>query len=265
MLNTGDDDAFVLVADQQERAKDALNAVSDRAVEALSGVPEETRNAMPDGSSRFIRPRPGAARMYPETDVPSTPVTQRVIAELKSKLPETPEESARRLSSQYSLNQKLSRQLVDSDYLALFERTAKKSRNTQPSFIATMLTETCKSLEREGLAIHEINDEKMESIFQLVEQGKIAKEAMPDLLKWQAKNSDSEPNEGLRALGLQMLSEIELERIIDQHLEKNRKLVDEKGTAAFPSLMGSIMSEVRGKTDPKVVTEKLKQRLSKTD
>jgi glutamyl-tRNA(Gln) amidotransferase subunit E len=265
MLNTGDDDAFVLVADQQERAKDALNAVADRAVEALSGVPEETRNAMPDGSSRFIRPRPGAARMYPETDAPATPVTERLMTEVKSKLPETPEESARRLSSRYLLNRKLIGQLVDSDYLALFERTATKTKNIQPSFIATMLTETCKSLEREGFTIHEISDEKMESVFRLVEQGKIAKEAMPDLLRWQARNLDSEPNEGLTALGLQMMSELDLERIIDQHLEKNKKLVDDKGTAALPSLMGSIMSQVRGKVNPKVVTEKLKQRLSKTD
>jgi len=263
MLSAGNDDAFVLVADEFERAKDALNAVADRALEALTGVPEETRNAMPDGSSRFIRPRPGAARMYPETDVPSTPITELVIADLNSRLPETSEELTKRLSSQYSLNQKLSRQLVDSDYLALFERTSKKSKNTQPSFIATMLTETCKSLRREGFAVNEVSDEKMESIFELVDLGTIAKEAMPDLLKWQAKNLDSGPNDGIRALGFQILSELELDRIIDQHLEKNRKLVTEKGVGAFPSLMGSIMSEVRGKTDAKIVTERLKQKLAK--
>ena len=59
------------------------------------------------------------------------------------------------------------------------------------------------------------------------------------------------------------MSQPELETIINQHLEKNRKLVEEKGSAAFPSLMGSIMSEVRGKTDPKLVTEILKKKLMK--
>jgi len=263
MLHLSNDDAFVLVADQQERAEDALNAVADRAVEALTGVPEETRTAMPDGSSRFIRPRPGAARMYPETDIPSAPVTENLIAQLKSRLPETPEESAKRLGKEYSLNQKLSGQLVDSDYLTLFEKTAKASTTIQPSFIATMLTETCKSLEREGFAIHEISDEKMGLIFQLVDLGTIAKEAMPDLLKWQAKRLDLDPTEGIKELGLRMMSQSELEKIIDQHLEKNRKLVEEKGPSAFPSLMGSIMSEVRGKTDPKVVAEVLKKKLLK--
>jgi glutamyl-tRNA(Gln) amidotransferase subunit E len=261
MLHLDDDDAFVIVADQVERARDALNAVADRAAEALAGVPEETRNAMPDGSSRFIRPRPGAARMYPETDVPPAPVTESVITQLRSKLPETPEETAERLSKQYSLNQKLSKQLVYSDYLLLFERTAKACIHIQPSYVATMLTETCKSLERDGFAIHEISDQKMGLIFQLVDCGTIAKEAMPDLLKWQAKKLEADPTEGIEELRLKMMSQQELETIINQHLEKNRKLVEEKGSAAFPSLMGSIMSEVRGKTDPKLVTDILQKKL----
>jgi len=262
MLQMTNDDAFVLVADQAERAEDALNAVADRALEALSGVPEETRNAMPDGSSRFLRPRPGAARMYPETDVPPTPITSELIVQLSSRLPETPEESAKRLGKQYSLNQKLSKQLVDSDYQALFERTAKGSTTIQPSFIATMLTETCKSLERDGFAIHEISDEKIESIFRLVDIGTIAKEAMTELLKWQAEKIDLDPAEGVRELNLGMMPRSELEKIINQHIQKNEKLVIEKGSLAFPSMMGSIMSEVRGRADPKVVSEILKEKLS---
>jgi len=159
------------------------------------------------------------------------------------------------------LNQKLSRQLVDSDYLILFEKTAKANKNIQPSFVATLLTETCKSLEREGFAIHKISDEKMESILHLVDEGLIVKEAAPDLLKWQANNPDSEPKEGIMALRLQIMNESDLEKIIDRHLEKNRKLVNEKGPGAFSSLMGSIMSEVRGKIDSKIVTQKLRQKL----
>lgn len=60
-----------------------------------------------------------------------------------------------------------------------------------------------------------------------------------------------------------MLTELELEGIIDRHIEKNRKLVEERGSGAFSSLMGSVMSEVRGSIEPKVVTEKLKEKLAK--
>jgi len=263
-LKIASEDAFVLVADQYARAVDALNSVADRVIEALEGVPEETRMAMPDGSSRFIRPRPGSARMYPETDVPSTPLTEKMISELKARLPETTEQSIERLTHQYSINQKLARQLIDSDYLALFEKISEATKNTPSSFIATVLTETCKSLEREGVAVHAINDAKIESIFKLVEEGKIAKEAMPELLKWQTKNLDSDPVEGPKALGLKMLSESELETVIDQHFEKNKKLIQEKGLGAFSSLMGSVMSEIRGSADPKVVGEKIKAKLARS-
>jgi glutamyl-tRNA(Gln) amidotransferase subunit E len=262
-LKIDSDDAFVIVADEPARARDALNAVTERAIEAIGGVPEETRNAMPDGSSRFIRPRPGAARMYPETDVPSVPITERMISDLKSHLPEPSEHIVTRLISEYSLNKKLATQLVDSDYLALFEKTTKTTKAVQSSFVATMLTEICKNLEREGFPIHSIDDTKMEAVFKLVDEGTIAKEAMPDLLKWQAKNLDSDVREGTKALGLRMLPEPELAAIIDNHLLKNRKVVNEKGLDAFASIMGSVMSEVRGSADPKVVAEMLKIKLAR--
>jgi len=261
-LGVAGDDAFVLVADEKGKANDALDAVVDRAVEAISGVPEETRTAMPDGTTRYMRPRPGAARMYPETDVPQTPITQEFVNTLKANLPETPEKLTKRLVDQYSLNQKLSKQLVDSDYLALFEQIAAASK-VPPTFIATVLTETCKSLEREGVPIHSVPDNKIQRIFRLVDEGAVAKEAVVDLLKWQAANLAEDPVDGVKKLGLRMLSERELEQIIDRHIEKNKKLIDERGEGAFSSLMGSVMSEVRGSIEPKQVTETLKKRLAK--
>jgi len=200
--------------------------------------------------------------MYPETDVPQTPITQEFVNTLKANLPETPEKLTKRLVDQYSLNQKLSKQLVDSDYLALFEQIAAASK-VPPTFIATVLTETCKSLEREGVPIHSVPDNKIQRIFRLVDEGAVAKEAVVDLLKWQAANLAEDPVDGVKKLGLRMLSERELEQIIDRHIEKNKKLIDERGEGAFSSLMGSVMSEVRGSIEPKQVTETLKKRLAK--
>jgi glutamyl-tRNA(Gln) amidotransferase subunit E len=260
-LEIAEEDAFVLVSDDPTKAKDALNAVVDRALEALTGVPEETRAAMPDGTTRYMRPRPGSARMYPETDVPPTPITESYITTLNAHLPETSETLTKRLMNQYSLNSKLAKQLVDSEYLTLFEEVA-ASGKAQPTFVATFLTETCKSLERDGVAVRSIPDVKMKALFGLVEKGAVVKEAMADLVKWQAKNPASEPSEAIKSLGLHMLSVEELEAVVDRHVEKNQKLIKERGQGAFSSIMGSVMSEVRGATDPKLVTEVLKKRLA---
>jgi glutamyl-tRNA(Gln) amidotransferase subunit E len=199
--------------------------------------------------------------MYPETDVPPTPVAEEYIAVLKAHLPETVERLIGRLMERYSLNAKLARQLVDSDYLSLFERIV-ASGKIQATFVATFLTETCKSLEREGVAVRTVPDAKLEAMFRLVEDGSIAKEALVDLLKWQASHLSEEPEVGVRGLGLRMLMGKELEPIIDRTIEKNKRLVDEKGQAAFSSIMGAVMSEVRGRADPKLVTDLVKKRLA---
>ena len=59
--------------------EEAARVVVDRLNAALRGVPEETRGANPDGTTRFLRPRPGAARMYPETDLPPIKVTFELL------------------------------------------------------------------------------------------------------------------------------------------------------------------------------------------
>jgi glutamyl-tRNA(Gln) amidotransferase subunit E len=260
-LGVGGENAFVLVADDSAKARDALDAVVDRALEALIGVPEETRAAMPDGTTRYMRPRPGSARMYPETDVPPTPITENYIAALTVHLPETSESLMKRLMSQYSLNSKLAKQLMDSEYLTLFEEIA-VSPKAQPTFVATFLTETCKSLERDGIAVHSVPDAKMKALFELVEKGSVAKEAMVELVKWQIKNPTLDPMEGIQSLGLRMLSEKELEEVIERHVEKSRRLIEGRGQGAFSSIMGSVMSEVRGAADPKLVTDLLRKKLA---
>ncbi|MBS7616936.1 Glu-tRNA(Gln) amidotransferase subunit GatE, partial [Candidatus Bathyarchaeota archaeon] len=105
-------DAVVFVADAQENAQDALKAVLERAREALKGVPEETRAAHPDGTTRYMRPRPGAARMYPETDIPPLRVTEDLLNRVRQCLPELPEQKLQRLMREYGLNQKLAKQLI---------------------------------------------------------------------------------------------------------------------------------------------------------
>src|SRR5439155_7653834 len=94
-LGCGELDGFVIVADNPDNAKDGLRAVVERAKEAVERVPEETRAANPDGTTVYLRPRPGAARMYPETDVPPVQIGQDRLERLWENLPRMPEELAK--------------------------------------------------------------------------------------------------------------------------------------------------------------------------
>ncbi len=256
-------DAIVLVADRIDNVKDALKAVVERARQALRGVPEETRAANPDGTTMYMRPRPGAARMYPETDVPPIGLSIERTMKAKANLPPPPETVMKRLAEAYGLNEKLASQLLDSDHMELFERVASRTK-IQPSFIATVLTETFKSLERDGVPLENIGVELIEEIFDLVNTGETAKESVEEIVSWLAKNPGKKPREAVEKLGLTMLSVSELVSVVDKILSENMSLVRNQGERATGKLMGLVMTQVRGKADAKRVAALLKEKLMST-
>ena len=174
-------DAVVFVATTPENATDALKAVVARAKVALRGVPEETRSANPDGTTKYMRPRPGAARMYPETDVPPIQLTKEYLDELAGRLPELPEQLMKRLMTKYKLNRKLAKQILDSEYLELFESLAGETK-VSLTVIAVAFTETLKALERDGVNVAAVTDEQFREMFKLIGSGKTVKESIPEIL-----------------------------------------------------------------------------------
>ena len=255
-------DAVVFVADKSENASDALRAVVERAREAVDGVPSETRGPKPDGTTRYERPRPGVARMYPETDVPPVPVTKERLKRIKAALPELPEQKLNRLMKRYELNRKLAEQVINSEYAELFEEIAQTTK-VSSSVIATVLTEIMKSLKREGIEVGKLSDEQIESVFKLVDLGVTAKESIPDILAWLTRNEEATPEQAIEALGLKAISTAELEAIIDRILKENTALIRERGVKAQDPLMGMVMKEVRGKADAKLVNDLIKKKLEK--
>jgi glutamyl-tRNA(Gln) amidotransferase subunit E len=252
-------DAAVLVADRAERAEKALEAVVERVKEALQGVPEETRTARPDGSTRYMRPRPGSARLYPETDIPPILITPERLERLKAVLPPSPEQLAARLMERFSINRKLAEQLVDSDYLSLFEKVAAEGR-ISPSFVATALTETMKSLERKAVPVDSLSDEQLYGAFTLIGEGKAAKEIFLELVEEMAAAGVS-PEQALERLGVRMLSMEELAAVVDKQVKEHPELLAEKPEKALGRLMKMVMSQVRGKADPKTVAGLLREKL----
>jgi len=253
-------DAVVFVADTLENSTDALKAVAQRAREAVKGVPEETRAANPDGTTRYMRPRPGAARMYPETDVPPIQLTREYLEKLRSQLPELPEQKMRRLMKEYELNRKLAKQILDSEYGDLFEAAAKET-GVSPTVIAVALTETLKALRREGINVEAVTDGQFRELFSLIDSGKTTKEAIPEIITWLSKHEGATAKEAIESLELAMISQKELERIIDDFIERNQSLIEKQGRGAFGPLMGMIMKKVRGRVKAEMVSGILKKHL----
>ena len=253
-------DAVVFVADAVENATDALKAITQRAKKALKGVPEETRAATPDGTTRYMRPRPGADRMYPETDVPPIQVSEEYVKKLRSCLPELLEQKVKRLTKEYGLNTKLVKQILNSEYVELFERVAKETK-VSPTVIAVALTETMKALRRDGIEVEKVTDEQLREFFGLVDSGETTKEAIPDIITWLSKHEDTTVKKAVVSLGLAMISQEKLEKIIDDLMRENKSLIAERKGGAFGPLMGMIMKKVRGRVKAELVSEILKRKL----
>ena len=90
--------------------------------------------------------------MYPETDIPPIQVTEERLERIGSHLPELPEQKLERVAKTYELNQKLAKQILDSEYGDLFETIATEG-GVSPTMVAVFLTETMKALRREGVDV----------------------------------------------------------------------------------------------------------------
>lgn len=259
-VRAGDEDAVVFVADKPENTEDALKAVLERAREALNGVPQETRAPNADGTTKYMRPRPGAARMYPETDIPPVQITREKMARVHAHLPELPEKKFERLQKEYKLNDKLAGQVLNSEYSELFETIVKES-HVSPTTIAAFMTETLKALKRDAVPVERITDNQLRDIFKLIDEGKLTKEALPDVVTWLCKNEDKTIQEAVEALGLQSISHDNLEKLIGKIVEDNKDLVKKRGEGSFGALMGLAMNDLRGKADAANVSKILKEKI----
>lgn len=164
------------------------------------------------------------------------------------------------LLTKYQLNNKLANQLIESDYLDVFQRVCSKE-GIAPSFVATVLTENLKNLGREGVPVNQLTSGHLESVFSAVRAGIVAKEAASSILAWLSKNRDRTVEEAIHELRMRMLSEHELLKIVDRVIGANVNLIEERGEGAYGKIMGLVMSEVRGSADPAAVTKLIRTRI----
>ncbi|HJS68901.1 MAG TPA: Glu-tRNA(Gln) amidotransferase subunit GatE [Nitrososphaera sp.] len=262
-LQAGDSDAFVIVGGPKDKVGFASDAIIRRLQAAVNGVPAETRAATPDGKTVFLRPRPGAARMYPETDIPTIPVTDPALKALADKVPRSWDEVLKSLMKKYSLNEKLAREIFDSDYLGVFEEIAGKIKNISPTFVASKLTEDITSLQRQGHDPTVLTDEALIDIFLKIDNSVIAKESgvviIQKLMTKEAKSVD----DAIKQSGATSMSDGELGRGLDRIINDNMAVVKEKGMGALSTLMGRAMAEFRGKADGAKINAMLKDKLQK--
>lgn len=232
-------DGFVLLIGKRERIEAFFDdAIIPRLTQFLAGVPNEVRKANPDGTTSFQRPMPGAARMYPETDIPLVVVDASSVT-----APKLLTEQIADAVANAGISEDQARQIVREGLP--FDEWRERFPSVDPTFLATAMITFGKEIaarykkEIDHIALLEPLLDAVER--KLLQQSSVF-QALVDIAEGKSVPGSIDYSRYAQ------LSDEELAAIVREEMAKNPAL-------PMGGLMGNVMARVRGKADGKRVQE----------
>ena len=244
-------DALVIVWGNPRDVETASQEIAIRAQEAIIGVPSETRQALPDGTTGFERILPGPDRMYPDTDLPPFALSEDRIQRIQANLPPLPW-VRRKKYHQLGLPDFMIDQLLLSGKADIFDRLIAELK-VEPNLAAVFLTQTLKHFKRKGLLIEKLDNNLIITVFQAYKNNHIVKEAIPVIIEnW--LNLNARPIEDVIAQ-YPIVNERELLLIIKKAIDENDLNTYHDNVTKLSNVMGKVMKKIKGRVDGKIVAE----------
>ncbi|MDO8529011.1 MAG: Glu-tRNA(Gln) amidotransferase subunit GatE [Nanoarchaeota archaeon] len=204
--------------------------------EKEKNVKAEVRNALPNGETEFLRPMPGSARMYPETDLFLLKISRDLINEVKKTLPKLRKEVEEELMVK-GLNHEMIKLLFKENAVEDFKEFLKIL--DKPQLIAKILL----VLPKEIASHEKLSDERINEL--------LSKDILSDVILAVKKKkiSESQIKEVLEkiAKGEELGEAIKFEKKETGEIEeKIAKIIKEKPGLSANAYMGLVMKEVHG-------------------
>lgn len=209
----------------------------------------EVRKANEDGSTSFLRPLPGSARMYPETDLPLLHITKQMLDKAKRDLPKLKSEIIEELAKQ-GLSEEMNKLIISKNKILEFKELSKiyKSPNLIAKILALWPQEIAKKENKTLEQINQIlNLDIIESILQAVKQKKI--------LESDIKTTMQEIVQGKTLQEALKKEKAEQSKIEEEIV----KIIKAKPGLSEKAYMGLIMQKFKGKVNGKEVMQILKK------
>ncbi|MBR9677505.1 Glu-tRNA(Gln) amidotransferase subunit GatE [Candidatus Woesearchaeota archaeon] len=212
-----------------------------RHVKLKGKLKDEVRKVESNNTTSYLRPMPGADRMYPETDVAIITPTYEKLEGI-----ELIEDTAKRLAKT-GISKDLAELIAKQHLTKTFEAFTKKFKKLKPSFIGeTMLPKLRELTRKHNVDANNVTTKDFETIFEKLNNGQIAKDALEEILITIAKKQN------VNYQKYSLMTDKELENKIKNIISKNKGL-------PFNALIGKAMGELRGKADGKKIVETLKK------
>ncbi len=198
------------------------------------------RKAEADGTTSYLRPMPGAARMYPETDVliviPDFEGTGdvRLLSEKAEEL------------QKLGLSKDLAEKIAKSEQYLLFNELKNACTTVKPAFIAEVLVSYPAEVKKAGGDAAKIDAGALRTVFIALDAGKIAKPSVMALLGDVGKGLSCDVHK------YELISDKELEEEIHHILKESKEL-------PLNVVLGKAMGKLKGKAEAQKIIELLKK------
>ena len=244
-LGCKEQDAFILITGEKDKVMKAINNIVKRINYCIVGIPQEVRKAEKDNTTSFLRPMPGAARMYPETDIHLIKPNKNI------RVPDTLFEIEKRYIKG-GLNKELSHIIVLSKDKETFEKLHRKYKNVSMKTVAKLIFLTLKDLKRRlKLNTDKIKVEDLEEVIKALNDKRITEEGAEKSLEEYLKGKDLKEaiNEN------RTLNQEEVRKEVKRLIEENKSVKNPK------AIIGRVMGKLRGKAEGKLIIQIIKEEL----
>jgi len=206
-------------------------------------------------------------RYFPEPDLPPLVVTNELIEEVKASLPELPAPRARRFTEQYGLSYADAAQLTGERSLAdYYEAAVAASGGNARATTNWIRSELLRELETAGLTADNspIPAAELGALVKLIDEGAISGKQGKDVLVEMFATGKAAATV-IEEQGLMQVSDTgEIDRVIDEVIAGNPKQLEQYRAgkeSLFGFFVGQVMKASKGKANPKIVNERLREKL----
>ena len=205
-------------------------------------------------------------RYFPEPDLPPLVVTQDFVEEVRASLPELPGPRAKRFAEQYGLSYADASQITGDRSLADYYEAAVAASGNARSTANWIRSELLRELENAGLTAAQspIAAGEIGALVRMIDEEKISGKQGKDVLVEMFASGKSAAAI-VEEQGLVQVSDTgEIDRVIDEVMAANPNQLAQYRSgkeALFGFFVGQVMKASKGKANPKIVNERLREKL----
>ena len=231
-------------------------------------VVQETRR-FDEESGTTVRMRSKADavdyKYFVEPNIPKYKINKEVVDEIRKNIPELPSERKRKYIKEYGLSEYDANIIIkNKEYADYFEECVKLGMDKKVA-ANYLIVNIIAYLNREFITLNEfyLKPELLNQIIKELQNGNISSKQAKEIFN-KSLEEKREPKEFISKDNAQISDSNELDNIINNILENNPSQVEDYKngkTNLFDYFVGRVMKETRGKANPVLTKELLKNKL----